>query len=237
MRLDRFLAGAGLTRSQARKAALAGRVRVGGAVVKDPAAQVEENAEVSLDGHPTRPEGPLHIMLHKPAGVVTAREDARFETVFGLLPEMWCRKDLSAVGRLDRDVTGLLLLTTDGVLAHRLISPRWTVEKIYRAKVSGTLTPDCVQAMAAGVVLSDFTARPARLEIEESDTGLLTVTEGKFHQVKRMFEKVGCPVLTLTRLSVGGVALDPNLAPGQCRLLAPAEAARLYAITALEGDT
>jgi 16S rRNA pseudouridine516 synthase len=235
MRLDRLVGEALSSRSKARQAIAKGRVTVGGACVKDAAYSVSEGDVVMLDGAVIGPREPLHLMLHKPAGCVTAREDARFSTVFDLVPAALRTADLCAVGRLDRDVTGLLLLTEDGQLAHRLISPRFHVEKVYLAKVSGRLTEADAASMAEGIPLSDFTARPAHLEIlDSSEAGSLarlTVTEGKFHQVKRMFQAVGHPVEALHRLSVGGVSLDPALQPGEVRKLTREELERLYALT------
>ena len=132
-RLDKLLSMAGMTRSEARRAIASGRAQVAGQVVRDAAARVAI-AEVRLDGRPLEVEVDLYLMVNKPAGVVTATEDARFPTVVGLLPERLRRRGLGPVGRLDRDVGGLVLLTTDGVLAHRLISPRWKAEKVYFAR-------------------------------------------------------------------------------------------------------
>lgn len=236
MRLDRLLALKGMTRTEARRAIAAGRVRLRGETVRDAGLHAEAG-DVSLDGAPLCVDAELHLMLHKPAGVVTAREDGRFETVFDLLPEKFRRKGLAAVGRLDRDVTGLLLFTTDGQLAHRLISPKWTVEKVYRAEVEGTPDSADLRKFSEGLALDDFVARPAVLRVlRPGETALaeLTVTEGKFHQVKRMFAAVGHPVKALARIRVGGVLLDPSLAPGEARLLTPAEIDCLYALTRLE---
>ena len=237
MRLDRAAALSGLTRSEAKKAIAAGRVRVDGQVVRDCAARVEP-AQVRVDGLEPPGTGELYIMVNKPAGVVTATEDSRWPTVVQLLPENLRRRGLGPVGRLDRDVTGLVLLTTDGQLAHRLISPKWKAEKLYRAECAGRLGEAEVQAFAAGVALSDFTARPARLVIrsagEEASTADVALTEGKFHQVKRMFEAVGHPLTSLERLSIGGVALDAALARGAWRPLEAAEVARLKALCDME---
>ena len=127
------------------------------------------------------------------------------------------------MGRLDRDVTGLVLLTTDGQLAHRLISPKWKAEKLYRARCEGRLTDADAAAFAGGVQLSDFTARPAELRIlaagEAESTADVILTEGKFHQVKRMFAAVGHPLIALERLRIGCVTLDPALAAGEWRAL------------------
>ncbi len=234
MRLDRLVGEALSSRAKAREAISEGRVRVGGAPQKNGAYNVAEGDVVTLDGAAIGKRETLHLMLHKPAGCVTAREDARFQTVFDLLPPGFRTEALCAVGRLDRDVTGLLLLTEDGQLAHRLISPRFHVEKLYEAEVEGRLTEEDIARMAEGVALHDFTARPAQLTIlsasDEGSTARLAVTEGKFHQVKRMFAAVGHPVVTLKRLSVGGLTLG-ELAPGACRKLTADEIARLTALT------
>ena len=226
MRLDRAAAMAGLTRSEAKKAVIAGRVTVDGAVVRDPAAQADP-CRVQVDGAAVRSPGEIYIMLNKPAGVITATEDGRLPTVVDLIPPELRRRGPGPVGRLDRDVTGLVLLTTDGQLAHRLISPKWKAEKRYRARCEGRLTEADAEAFAAGIPLSDFTARPAKLEILEAgdDFSLadVTLTEGKFHQVKRMFAAVGHPLAALCRLQIGPLTLDEALAPGEWRMLTDEE--------------
>ena len=226
MRLDRAAAMAGLTRSEAKKAVIAGRVTVDGAVVRDPAAQADP-CRVQVDGAAVRSPGEIYIMLNKPAGVITATEDGRLPTVVDLIPPELRRRGPGPVGRLDRDVTGLVLLTTDGQLAHRLISPKWKAEKRYRARCEGRLTEADAEAFAAGIPLSDFTARPAKLEILEAGDGFsladVTLTEGKFHQVKRMFAAVGHPLAALCRLQIGPLTLDEALAPGEWRMLTDEE--------------
>ena len=226
MRLDRAAAMAGLTRSEAKKAVIAGRVTVDGAVVRDPAAQADP-CRVQVDGAAVRSPGEIYIMLNKPAGVITATEDGRLPTVVDLIPPELRRRSPGPVGRLDRDVTGLVLLTTDGQLAHRLISPKWKAEKRYRARCEGRLTEADAEAFAAGIPLSDFTARPAKLEILEAGDGFsladVTLTEGKFHQVKRMFAAVGHPLAALCRLQIGPLTLDEALAPGEWRMLTDEE--------------
>ena len=226
MRLDKAVALTGLTRSEARRAIAAGRVQVDGQPARDAAMQVTP-AQVRVEGAAPVEAGELYVMLNKPAGVVTATEDGRHETVLDLLPEALRRRAPGPVGRLDRDVTGLVLLTTDGQLAHRLIAPKWKAEKLYRARCEGRLTEADVAAFAAGIALSDFTARPARLDIRRADDAEsladVALTEGKFHQVKRMFAAIGHPLLALSRLRIGCVALDPALAPGEWRRLTDAE--------------
>lgn len=230
VRLDKAVTLAGLTRSEARRAIAAGRVRVDGLPVRDGAMQVRPE-QVRLDGTPPVDAGALYIMVNKPVGVVTATEDRRLPTVLDLLPPTLRRKGLGPVGRLDRDVTGLVLLTTDGQLAHRLISPRWKAEKRYRARCEGRLTEAEVGAFARGIELSDFTARPARLSLlEAGDDGSVAdvmLTEGKFHQVKRMFTAVGHPLTALSRLGIGSLELDPDLGPGEWRHLSEGEVAAL----------
>lgn len=160
MRLDKAVALAGYSRSEARAMIARGRVRVRGEIARDAGLSVQI-ADVSLDGAPLGAEAELYLMLNKPAGVITATEDPRLPTVVSLLPEKYRRRKIGPVGRLDRDVTGLVLLTTDGQLAHRLISPRWKAEKCYRARCEGALGEADARAFAAGIPLGDFTARPA----------------------------------------------------------------------------
>ena len=202
-----------------------GRVRVGETVARSAGMDVRPE-DVLLDGAPLDAEPEVYLMLNKPAGVVTATEDRYLPTVVSLLPERYQRRRIGPVGRLDRDVTGLVLLTTDGQLAHRLISPKWKAEKRYRAMCEGTLAQDDVRAFAGGIELSDFTARPAGMEIlsaGETSVADVTLTEGKFHQVKRMFIAIGHPLISLCRLQIGCVALDEGLAPGEFRRLTAAE--------------
>lgn len=235
MRLDKFLSAQGLSRKQARAAIASGQVSVNGEVQGDPGFILDPiSAQVLFQGRALGYQRHMHLMLHKPAGLLTATTDARQKTVMDLLPEELKRRALGPVGRLDKDVTGLLLLTDDGQLAHRLISPKWTVEKVYLARVEGALDTTDIQAFQAGIALSDFTARPARLEILEPDLGRLTITEGKFHQVKRMFAARGKPVLRLHRESVGGVSLDPALECGKFRPLTAEEEGALYALVRME---
>jgi 16S rRNA pseudouridine516 synthase len=233
VRLDRLLSTSGISRAEARLAIRAGRVRVNGEVVRDAGAHAEAG-DVLVDGRPLELPGELYLMLNKPAGVVTAARDNVSDTVFSLLPDAIRRRDPSPVGRLDKDVTGLLLFTTDGELLHRLISPKRTVEKVYLASVEGTPDAGDARVFAEGVPLSDFTAKPSKLEVVGDGLALATVTEGKFHQVKRMFAAIGHPVVSLTRLSVGGVTLDPSLPEGGFRMLEESEVSALYAVAGLE---
>lgn len=235
MRLDKLLTHLGVaSRSGVRDILKAGRVRVNGAAVKDAAFQVNENADIALDGQRLDTRLSRHIMLHKPAGVLTAKEDHRQKTVMDLLPPLYTALGCMPVGRLDKDTTGLLILTTDGELAHRLISPDRHVNKVYEARVDGTLTEADVEAFAAGIPLKDFTALPSKLEILAPGLCRVTVREGKFHQVRRMFGAVGKPVLELRRLSFGPLPLDEALSPGEYRELTETEIAALYAAAGMK---
>lgn len=236
MRLDRAAALSGLTRAEAKRAVASGRVRVKGAVIRDAATQADP-ADVTVDGMPVQ-AGEVYMMVHKPAGVLTATEDRRLPTVADLLPEPVRKRNPGPVGRLDRDVTGLVIMTTDGQLAHRLISPKWKAEKVYRARCAGRLTEADVSRFAGGVALSDFTAKPAGLAVIAADDAEsvadVTLTEGKFHQVKRMFAAVGHPLIGLHRLRIGCVTLDDALAPGECRPLTEEEVAGLYGLCGMD---
>lgn len=238
-RIDKLLALTGVGRSEAKKMIAAGRVSVCGVLTRDPGCKATPD-QVTLDGAPLAVEQELYLMLHKPAGVVTATEDKRLPTVVSLLPEKYQRRKIGPVGRLDRDVTGLVLLTTDGELAHRLISPKWKAEKTYRAECEGRLTEADVAAFEEGLTLSDFTAKPAKLHILSADDGHstadVTLTEGKFHQVKRMFAAVGHPLTELHRLRIGCVTLDETLAEGEYRPLTDTEISGLKQLTSLEKD-
>lgn len=237
MRLDKFLALEGrCTRSGAKEWLRRGRVTVNGAPARDGAAAVDpEKDEIALDGEAIIYRREMHVMLNKPAGVLTAANDPRRETVLDLLPRACRALGCMPVGRLDLDTEGLLILTTDGQLAHRLLAPKNGVEKIYIAEVDSPLRGEDVSAFAQGLRLSDFTARPARLEImPPGNVGRVTVCEGKFHQVKRMFLACGRTVTHLKRLTFGGVRLDETLAPGQWRELTAQEMKTLRA--AAEGN-
>ena len=225
MRLDRWLAtlSAG-SRSEVRQWIRGGQAAVNGRVIRDPALSFEtEQDRLTLNGKALDGRVVRHVMLHKPAGLLTAARDAKQPTVMDLLPPVYRGTGCMPVGRLDKDTTGLLLLTTDGELNHRLLSPGRHVDKVYRAMVEGELTEKDIEAFAAGMDLGDFTAQPAKLEILGPSLAEVTVSEGKFHQVKRMFAAAGHEVLQLHRRAFGPLQLDPALAEGQWRELAEEE--------------
>lgn len=239
MRLDKYLSLLGYTRKVAKALCAAGRVRIGGEAIRDASIHVPEGGAVFLDGESIKAEAHCHLMVHKPEGVLTATTDPRGQmTVLDLIPQGVRRQELGPVGRLDRNVSGLVILTTDGQLAHRLISPKWSIPKRYIAEVEGELTEADVRRMAEGIALKDFTALPAELTIlgagqDESEAELI-VTEGKYHQVKRMFGALGHSVLRLRRASIGGIALDPALPSGGWRHLSEAEMAHLYELVSMD---
>ena len=233
MRLDKLLAArTGMTRSESRKAIAKGRVTVAGAVCKQADAQVDEAAALALDGAPLAGTYRkfVYLMLNKPAGVVSASRDKRDTTVVDLVAAAYPRRQLFPAGRLDKTSTGFVLLTDDGALAHDLLAPAHHVEKVYLVTLDTPLTPEMRAGFAAGVTLADGqTLAPALAEPAGADPCLVRVTlrQGVYHQIKRMFGAFGAGVNALHRESIGGVALDPALAPGQYRELTQAELAAL----------
>ncbi len=240
-RLDKFLSEtANVTRKEAKAILNKGRVFVNGELCKSGDRKVTENDEVLFDGKKLGGvEEFLYFMLHKPAGVVSATEDKKDKTVLDVVREQEGefhigKRELFPVGRLDKDTEGLLLLTDDGELAHRLLSPKRHVDKVYYAKVSGIVPEDAVERFANGIsVGKEYEAMPAKLEIlnislqENTSEVQITLREGKFHQVKRMCHEIGCEVTYLKRLAMGSLALDETLPIGKCRKLTMEEIQKL----------
>lgn len=230
-RLDKLLAGTGKwSRREVKALVRQGLVRVDGRLAAsaedkcDPAAAI-----VTVAGETISLCRFTYVMLHKPAGVLTATEDRKQPTVLDLLPPELRRIGLAPVGRLDKDTEGLLLLTNDGELAHRLLSPKYHVEKRYFARVDGELSATDAEAFARGMTLGDgLECLPAGLEVLPDRVCIVTLREGKFHQVKRMLAARGAPVLYLKRLSMGPLTLDDSLAAGAYRLLRAEEISALY---------
>lgn len=225
MRLDKLLASsASISRTQAQDAIRRGRVTADGEVIRKPETKVDEKALLQLDGRAVEYEKYVYIMMDKPAGYLSATEDTRDPSVTELLPEELRKRSLGIVGRLDKDTTGLLLLTDDGELNHRLTSPRYHMDKVYDAYLELPAVEGDVEYFASGIEFSDFTAMPAKLEISgDPRRCFVTLREGKFHQVKRMFEKCGNKVTSLRRLSIGELVLDPALGAGGYRKLTEKE--------------
>ena len=235
MRLDKFLAMLGEgTRSEVRDHVRAGRVTVGGVPVRDAGMQIDPEASVvAIAGRVLSYKAVRHVMLHKPMGVLTAARDKKQKTVMDLLPPMYAAMGAMPAGRLDKDTEGLLIITSDGQLAHRIISPKKDISKIYYARLDAPLGEKDAEAFAAGMHIKDgdgeFDAKPARLEIL-SDDGCevrIHVSEGKYHHVKRMTAARGANVVYLRRERIGALDLDANLAPGQWREMTDEEVALL----------
>lgn len=245
MRLDKFLSeAANLTRKEAKQVLLKGRVSVNGAVCKNGEVKVSAADEILVDGvRLGAAKEFLYLMLHKPAGVVSATEDGRDRTVIDLVKAAMDvgRRELFPVGRLDKDTEGLLLLTDDGELAHRLLSPKRHVDKVYFARLDGVVPKDAAARFEEGIqVGQDYKAMPAELvllsvnEAEKVSEVQITLREGKFHQVKRMCHEIGCEVTYLKRISMGSLLLDESLKTGECRMLTEEELAALKKAAGLE---
>ncbi len=228
VRLDKYLADMGIgTRSEVKGYIRKGRIKVNGIVIKEPDLKLDSlNSEVYFDNQKIEYEAYEYYMLNKPAGVVSATADYHCKTVVELIQDSRS-KSLFPVGRLDKDTEGLLLITNDGDLAHRLLSPKKHVPKIYYARVKGRITGEDAAIFENGIKLeADFTTLPARLvtlEADEVSEAEVTIYEGKFHQVKRMFKAVGKEVLYLKRISMGDLRLDETLLPGSYRRLTEEE--------------
>lgn len=230
-RLDKRLTGTGnWSRKEARELAKAGRVTVNGQVVRQSDMKVNDNDLIAVDGAAIEAAGPVYLMLHKPAGLVSATEDAREKTVLSLLPERYQKLGLFPAGRLDKDTEGLLLMTNDGALSHRLLAPKSHVDKVYYVEVDGILDDEDCTAVAQGMTLGDgYVCLPGRLEpLEGGRSAHITIHEGKYHQIKRMMAARGKPVVYLKRLKFGPLELDDGLEKGGWRALTEAEISALF---------
>ena len=228
-RLDKLLANTGRwSRREVKELVRRGQVRVDGVIAASAEQKITPAAAVTVSGEPVALGSCTYLLLHKPAGVLTATEDRRQPTVLDLLPAEYRRIGVAPVGRLDKDTTGLLLLTDDGELAHRLLSPKYHVDKRYLARVDGLLSQADVEAFASGITLPDGTeCLSAGLELLPENRCIVTLRQGKFHQVKRMLASRGAPVITLHRLSMGTLSLPEDLLPGRWRPLTAEETAAL----------
>ena len=229
MRLDRLLAQEKISRKSMKQALLKKEILVD----DSPARSLAQNVDTGLQklvfqGRQIQGYEHNYLMLHKPAGVVTASKDKKLPTVMDLVPKNIQLDQLYAIGRLDRDTTGLLLLTDNGPLGFQLLHPQHHVDKSYQVVVNGLLTPDHIRQFKEGIVFLDgTTCKPAKLDILSAspteNRATITISEGKFHQVKKMFLSVGVKVTALKRIQFGDFTLDPELAEGQYRPLNPEE--------------
>ncbi|WP_297788644.1 pseudouridine synthase [uncultured Anaerococcus sp.] len=226
MRLDKMIGNSGLdTRKNIKKNAKKGAIEVNGNLVKDTSIQVDPKVdEVYYMGHFVDYFENLYIMMNKPKGYLSATED-RDPTVIDLLDDFYKNLDLSIAGRLDKDTTGLLLLSTDGKFIHKVTSPNSNTEKVYLAKTRDPIDESLIEIFKEGVYIKedDYTARPANLKILKENEAQVTVTEGKFHLVKRLFANCGNEVVDLKRLAIGALKLDGHLQEGEYRELSDDE--------------
>lgn len=228
MRLDKFISSSGLlSRSECAKAAKLGRIAVNGAVIKSTSVQVDPDVDrITLDGAPIRYEEFVYVMLHKPDGYVSATEDGRDPTVLELLPRELRKRDLFPCGRLDKHTTGLMLITDNGPLGHRLLSPKHHVAKTYAFTAKFPISDEDIRALESGVPIEtkdggSYLTKPARVTLT-NDTrteGCITLVEGKYHQIKLMLVAVHNQITALTRVTFGPLTLDPDLKPGEWRYL------------------
>lgn len=229
MRLDKYLSNfSGLSRKEARQVIKDGDVLVDGEMQTDPTCNISTDAQVQWSGMPIAPAGPRYFMLNKPAGYVCANSDSHNATVFELLDED-DRENLQVAGRLDIDTTGLVLITDDGQWNHRVTSPKTRKSKIYSVQLAEPVAATAADIFSAGILLRNESkrTRPAHLEIITPTQVRLTIHEGKYHQVKRMFAAIGNQVLALHRERIADIVLDADLAPGEYRALTAAEIASI----------
>jgi len=228
MRLDKYLSySVEVTRSESKKAIRAGLVSVNGEICRDAGRSTGEDDKVEYYQKQLCYREHVYLMLNKPSGYISANRDKREKTVFDLLNDKYLHRKLSCAGRLDKDAHGLMILTDDGELVHNIISPAAHVPKIYRVKASGNYEDSFEAIFALGVMLDDgYVCLPAELDVVSTgdvNEFQVTVFEGRFHQVKRMFAAVGLKVVYLERISIKGITIDPELLPGQYRELSTQE--------------
>ena len=224
-RLDKVLAAQGSwSRKDVKALVSRGAVLVNGSLARRADDKVDADTDrVTVEGREVPLRRHIYLLLHKPAGVVSATRDPRERTVVDLVPPGLRRKGIFPAGRLDKDTTGMMILTDDGDFAHRILSPRNHVPKTYLARLDRPVTREMEEAFAAGIPLKDGACLPARLERVEEDLAQVTICEGMYHQIKRMFGVCGAHVVALKRISMGGLALDEDLPEGACRELLPEE--------------
>jgi len=220
-RIDKIIASQGLySRSDVKYMVNRKRITIDGKVVTSASqkADVDKN-EIMLDGKPFVVKKQIYLMLNKPKGYVSATEDKKQQTVLELVPAEWKGRDIFPAGRLDKDTTGLMILTDDGVLAHNILSPKKHVQKIYRVELDISVTEEMQQGFAEGVELNDGVCKDAKLVILGEKIAEVTLREGRYHQIKRMFGCYGAKVVELHRIAMGELYLPDDLPEGECREL------------------
>lgn len=224
MRLDKLVSDAiGVTRKDSKNLIKKGLVSVNGEIIKDAGANVSEDCSLMVEGKKAEYKKFIYLMMNKPQGYISATDDKRQKTVLDLLDESFSRYDLFPAGRLDIDTEGFLLLTNDGQTAHNLLSPAKKVGKEYFARLEHTLTKEDIATIEGGVDIGGYVTKPAKIVQKSDNECVITIVEGKFHQVKKMFECVGNKVVYLKRISFASLPLDPSLGLGEYRFLTEEE--------------
>ena len=228
-RIDKIIASQGLySRSDVKYLVSRKRVAIDGEVVRSSSQKADpEKNVITIDGKPLTVKKQIYLMLHKPKGYVSATEDKEHQTVLALVPPEWKGRDLFPAGRLDKDTTGLMIITDDGVLAHNILSPRKHVQKVYGVELDIPVTEEMQKGFAAGVELNDGLCKEAKLVITGEKTAEVTLKEGRYHQIKRMFGCYGAKVMELHRIAMGDLYLPDDLAEGDCRELTEEELKKL----------
>ena len=231
-RVDKLIVSQGqYSRSEVKTLVSRRRVLVDGVAIRSSSEKVDpETARIVVNGAELVLKRNVYLMLHKPQGYVSATEDKSQATVLELVPEEFRGRELFPAGRLDKDTTGLMIITDDGAMAHRILSPKKHVQKVYLVEIDVPMTPEMVSGFAAGVELSDGVCQEAKLEITGSHTGIVTLREGRYHQIKRMFGCFGGKVTRLHRLAMGNLFLPEDLPLGECRELTEDELQKLQQI-------
>ena len=224
-RIDKIIASqTNYSRKDVKKLISQKKVRVNDEIVKRPEQKFDELRDIIyIDENKLDMKQHIYLVLNKPQGYISATEDRTAKTVLDLVPEQYMRKGLFPAGRLDKDTTGMMIITDDGEFAHNILAPRKHIEKTYRVQIDIDITEEMKEKFKQGIVLKDHVCCPATIIVEDKNTALITITEGKYHQIKRMFEKTGKKVIYLKRLSMGSLKLDETLATGAYRPLTKSE--------------
>lgn len=224
-RIDKIISSQGkYSRSEIKKLASQGRIKINDNIVKKVNEKIDiETSTIYIDNEKLDFKRNIYLILNKPKGYISASEDRSQKTVLDLIPEKYFRKGLFPAGRLDKDTTGMMIITDDGEFAHNILAPRKHIEKTYRVQIDVDITEEMKEKFKQGIILKDHVCCPATIVVEDKNTALITVTEGKYHQIKRMFGCFGAKVVNLHRISMGGLQLPSDLKEGQCRELTAEE--------------
>ncbi len=218
----------GYTRKETKRILHKKRVEVNGNIIVDSDYKVDiEKDKITIDNKPLEVKEYVYLILNKPKGYVSATKDNKDKTVLELVPEEYLHRDLFPAGRLDKDTTGLMLITDDGVFAHEILSPKKHIKKSYLVVIDNKITEKMVKDFSKGIELKEGLTKPAELKILESNTGIVTLTEGKYHQIKRMFLKEGSKVIELKRICMGNLCLPEDLTEGEIRELTKEELSQI----------